>query len=261
MRLCSLWSGGPLGYLEKLSLASAVSVGHAVTLFSYNPTSLIDLPAGVNVDDANNVMSDPRRTRLLKEGHFALASDFFRYEILAKRLGCWIDLDLIFLRQLPPCEYLFGWESEYSINGAVLALPNGALLDTLRKIPEKNWLPPYFGPRRTFQYLLNRAFGPVYLEDLPWGAVGPELITYLVKAHGIEHLAQPREAFYPVRYQDAKKLYDQSDAVDQLIADSTITVHMWNSKLRELAKRPPPPNSFVGRMCSRYSVDICTASA
>lgn len=244
-----------MGYLERLTLASAISVGHRVTLFSYEPNSLTRLPAGVEIGDARNVMSDPRRTRLLKDGHFALASDFFRYEILAKGLGCWIDLDLIFLRQLPASDYLFGWESERSINGAVLALPNGTLLEAARKIPEKNWLPPYFGPRRRCQYWLRRAFGPVYLEDLPWGAVGPELITYLVKAHGLEHLAQPREVFYPVRYQDAKKLYEQSETVDQLITANTITVHMWNSSLRELTKQPPPPDSFVGRMCSRYAVD------
>jgi len=39
-RLNSLWIGEQLGYLEKLTLASALSVGHLFTIYSYTAEKL-----------------------------------------------------------------------------------------------------------------------------------------------------------------------------------------------------------------------------
>jgi len=256
MRLVSLWCAGKLGYLERLTLASAMSVGHEVTVYSYTPHTLIDLPAGVALADANEVMSDPLRTRYFRDGHMALGSDFFRYEALANDLGCWIDLDLIFLKAVRASEYIFGWENAASINGAVLKLPSGPLLNALRTIPSKNWLPPYFGPIRTMRYWAKRMRGLVPLEDLPWGSAGPGMLTHLVGAYGLEPFAHKREVFYPLPYESAQRLYDVDDFVERLISPETVTIHLWNSRLRALAKEPPPANSFIARMCAQHKVDI-----
>ena len=43
-RLNSLWIGEQLGYLERLTLASALSVGHSFTLYSYAPEKLREVP-------------------------------------------------------------------------------------------------------------------------------------------------------------------------------------------------------------------------
>ena len=56
-RLNSLWIGEQLGYLEKLTLASALSVGHSFTLYSYTPEKLREVPNGVEIRDANEVAS------------------------------------------------------------------------------------------------------------------------------------------------------------------------------------------------------------
>ena len=258
MQLFSLWFGKKVGYLEQLTLASAMAVGHAVTVYSYDLSSLTNLPSGVALADANEVMSDPGRTRLFRDGHMALGSDFFRYEALAQGRGCWIDLDLIFLRPLPQLEFLFGWENGASINGAVLRLPAGSLLDELRMIPAKNWLPPYFGPLRTLKYWSARLRGPVPLEDLPWGSAGPAMITYLIEMHGLEAKAQPTDVFYPLPYESARLLYSAPGLVEEHLSDRTVTIHMWNSKLRELAKSPPPPASYIARMCSQFGIDVAS---
>lgn len=252
----TLWFGERLGYLERLSIASAQAVGHAVTLYSYDYRTLSGVPEGVDVRDAREVMSDPRRTKLF-EGRFkALGSDFFRYEIFQHRLGYWADLDVIFLKPLAFAQdYVFGWENDgISVNGAVLRLPAGPVLDELRAIPEENWCPPFFGPRRKLAYLAQRIRGPVKLEDLPWGAAGPAMITYLARKHGVLGQAQPKEVFYPLPYDRAQALFDKSEVVESLVQPTTVAIHMWNSRLRDLVDQPPPDDSYIAKLCRQHGV-------
>ena len=257
-RLNSLWFEGRLGYMERLSIASARAAGHPITLFSYRPETLRGVPDGVEVRDAREVMNDERRVRLFDGRYKALGSDFFRYELFAKSLGYWIDLDVVILRPLQfDSDHVFGWEHETSINGAVLYLPpTSPILRDLRAIPEKNWRPPFFGPRRTLLYYWRRASrGTVLLEDLPWGSAGPALITYLAHKYGMLDLAQPREAFYPVPYDRAEDLFAEANIVDSLITPETRAIHLWHSRLNRWYERAPPSGSYMARLCRKFGID------
>jgi hypothetical protein len=255
-RLNALWFGDRLAYLEQLSILSALAHGHAYTLYSYKPESLQGVPAGVEVRDAAEVMSDPRRVRYFEGKFKALGSDFFRYELMAKSLGYWVDLDLIFVRPLDlPGDYVFGWEGPKSINGAVLKLPAGSpMLEELRNIPERNWCPPYFGPRSKLKYHWQRLRGPVELEDLPWGSAGPGMIAYLAKKYGLLGITQPIDVFYPLPYTGARKLFGPAEAIERLIMPNTLAIHMWHSSLGDLVDRPPPTGSYIEKLCRRYDV-------
>lgn len=255
-RLNALWFGDRLGYLEQLSIKTALAQGHSYTLYSYSPEKLSGVPVGVKVRHAAEVMSDPRRVRHFDGKFKALGSDFFRYELLAKSLGYWVDLDLIFVRPLDLHEeYVFGWESPGSLNGAVLKLPAGsAMLEELRNIPEQNWCPPFFGPRTRLRYYWQRARGDVQLEDLPWGSAGPGMITYLVKKNGLATKAQATHVFYPLPYSEAKMLYGPASEVEALIKPDTIAIHMWHSHLGELAKNAPPEGSYISQLCRQYEI-------
>ena len=253
----SLWFGDQLGYLEQLSIRTALAAGHPYTLYSYEPGKLSRVPDGVQVADAREVMSDPRRIRYFEGKFKALGSDFFRYEIFAQSLGYWADLDVIFLRPLQfDDDYVFGWEKKNSINGAVLKIPTGsAMLEQLRNIPERDWCPPFFGPRRRLNYYIQRLRGHVELEDLPWGAAGPAMITYLANALGLARKAQPVPVFYPVPYARAEMLFGPAQQVHSLITSETTAVHMWHSRLHTLAKQPPPRGSYIDELCREYDVD------
>lgn len=254
----TLWFGGRLRYLEQLSIVSAMAVGHAVNLFSYDPKSISGVPAGVSVRDAREVMADPRRTRLFDGKFKALGSDFFRYEIFAKEMGYWVDLDVIFLKPLIfDDSYVFGWENDEStsINGAILRLPNGPFLEELRSIPEENWCPPFFGPKQRVKYYWNRLTrGKVELEDLPWGVAGPGMITHLVKKFGLIEKVQPKEVFYPISYHDAAVIFEDVSVVEGRLSPNTAAIHMWNSRLRDLVNEPPRAGSYVADLCDRFGV-------
>lgn len=256
-RLNTLWFEGRLGYMERLSLASARAQGHPVTIFSYQPQSLSSVPDGVEVRDAREVMDDPTRIRLFDGPFKALGSDFFRYELFAKDMGYWVDLDVVLLRPLDfGIDHVFGWEHERSINGAILRLPpDSAILHELRTVPEKNWCPPFFGPRRTVQYWWTRfRKGEVRLEDLPWGSAGPALITYLVRKHGMLGLAQPRDVFYPVRYENAEDLFLNAEAVEAEVTPRTRAIHLWHSRLAHWYDRAPPAGSYMDGLCRAHGI-------
>lgn len=256
-RLNALWFEGRLGYLERLSIASAMKQGHAVTVYSYKPETLTNVPDGADLRHASEVMDDPRRVQLFDGKFKALGSDFFRYELFDKKLGYWIDLDVILLQPLDFADpYVFGWEHERSINGAILRLPaDSPMLAEFRAIPEKNWLPPFFGPRRRLNYYLQRLRGEVKLEDLPWGVAGPEMITYLVRKYGLQAHVQPQDVFYPLTYERAQDLFADASVVQALLTPETRAIHMWHSRLKELATRPPPAGSYIDLACRAHGVD------
>ena len=97
-RLNSLWIGEQLGYVERLTMVSALSVGHPFRLYSYSPDKLRGVPNGVEVRDANEVVPYPTLARYFDVGLAALGTDFFRYAMQAKGFGYWVDLDLYFIK-------------------------------------------------------------------------------------------------------------------------------------------------------------------
>jgi hypothetical protein len=256
-RLNSLWVGDRLGYIERLCLISALSVGHPFTLYSYTPKTVRGVPDGVDLRDAREIMSEDKFVRQSGAGAIAIRSDFFRYALLAQDRGYWVDMDFYFLKPLEfEVPYVFGWERDGSINNAVLRIPpRSDMVRDLCDLPNTNWRPPFFGPRRSALYYWARLTkGDVRVEDLPWGVTGPELVTYVARKHGVAQLAQKKSIFYPVPYEDAKVLFDAASIVEGMIKPETHAVHMWHSRLGDLVKKPPVRNSFLDVICRRFEI-------
>jgi hypothetical protein len=97
--------------------------GHTVLLHTYN--EIDDLPEGVQCVDANEIIPQDKIFKHNKTGSYALFSDIFRYELLKKVNGVYVDCDVYCLKPLyiQNRDYLLGYEDDNKINGAVLALP------------------------------------------------------------------------------------------------------------------------------------------
>jgi hypothetical protein len=257
-RLNSLWVGNRLGYIERLCLASAVAVGHPFTLYSYTPEVLDALPQGVDLRDAREVMPEEKLVRYSDSGAVQLGANFFRYALLAKGLGYWVDMDFCFLKPLDFKEpYVFGWEYENWINNAVLRIPaNSDMAHELCSLPQTNRRPPWFGPKRTLLYYWARlSKGDIRVEDLPWGTFSSGMVTYVAKKYRIAEQAQKPEVFYPVRWKDAPALFGPASVIEEMITPETAAVHMWYSRLIRFIDRPPPPGSYVDVLCRKYGID------
>lgn len=256
-RLSSLWVGDQLSYTERLCMRSAIQSGHPFTLYSYTPDALRGVPPDVDLRDAREVMPVENLVSYSDTGSFALGANFFRYALLSKG-GYWVDMDFCFVRPLDFDEdYVFGWEHEGWINNAVLRSPaDSAFVGDLRRIPATNVRPPWFGPKRSLKYFLQRLTkGPVRVQDLPWGTYSSGMVTYLAKRHDLTRFAQPPAVFYPVRWRDARLVFEDRELVEKLIAPETRAVHLWHSRVVDQAGKPPPKGSFIAAMCDRFGVD------
>lgn len=131
----SMWTGAPLTRLELLTLASFTDHGHKFRLWLYEPIS-IQLPRGVFIENAADIIprsqifrreyEDPKR-KLGKGSLGAPFSDLFRYKLIHKMGGWWVDMDVTCLRPLShQDEYVFRCHNEMDVVGSVLKCPQGS---------------------------------------------------------------------------------------------------------------------------------------
>lgn len=255
--LNSLWVGSELGYIERLCLLSALSVGHQFTIYSYEHEKLL-VPAGVLVKDAREIMPEHRLLRYSDSGAVQLGANLFRYELMRSGVGLWVDMDFCFLKPVDTArDYIFGWEFENWINNAILMTPADAEITyDLCTVPRSNRCPPWYGPKRRLLYFLRRLRGPIHVADFPWGTFSSGMLTYLVKKHGLSNFACAPEVFYPIRWRDAQLAFEPNSSIWHAIRPKTRAVHFWSSRIAAQTKRPPPRGSLVEELCREYGVEV-----
>ena len=87
----SLWIGDRLSTLERLSVCSFLANGHEYHLYVYD--DVINVPSEVSIKDANEIL--PQSELFKVNGSLALFSDWFRWELLLRSGGIWVDMDLV----------------------------------------------------------------------------------------------------------------------------------------------------------------------
>lgn len=260
--LHTLWVEGRLGWLEQACLASAVAAGHPVTLYAYR--SVEGAPEGVAVADAEAVMPFSRMRRH-KGGSWSLGSNLFRYEAQRQGRGIWIDADVYILRPLPVPRppVLFAWQKPGLVNGAVFwAAPESGLIERLDAYLAQTHIVPYWMSwRKRLPYALRKRLGlrPLPLEAHKWGVAGPRAITFAAGELGLLDHALPAETFYPYGPKRARDAFDPSVDILALTTPETVGIHLWNEAIRDLKKGPPPPGSFMARICAEQGIDPAEA--
>jgi hypothetical protein len=251
-----LWIGGTLGWIEQLSLRSFLAHGHPVRLFTYGPVGKI--PEGVETRDGREIL--PLETiegNRYANGSYALASNLFRYALLARNAGLWADIDVICVRPIAiDAPVIVGRENEQSLNGAVLYWRHDLAIaaeavDAFRPGHVPNWL----ALRKRVGPLLRQLAGrDIHPRDLPHGTFGPKEVTALIKRHGLIHLAEAPEVFYPLAPKQAVEAFAPSLRYDDIVTPRTLTVHLWNEKLGTIKRQVPNPQSIVGRLAARHGI-------
>lgn len=84
----SFWRG-PVTWIERLSVASMLEVGHRVEVFSYEPESLSSSGLGCEVHDAREIIPIPDDILPRDRGTTAEAvlSDVFRLHLMRQERG------------------------------------------------------------------------------------------------------------------------------------------------------------------------------
>lgn len=168
----SLWVGGPLNLIQKISLASFVYYGHEMTLYVYDMD--LEVPDGVIKKDARKIV--PENEIFYHMGKLAPFADYFRYKMMKKTGSMWVDADTICFTDdfFDDREFVFIHEltdPDMYAQG-VLKLPKDSqILDDL--ITESSKIKKNFA------------------EELQWGNLGPGLLTSLVNKYNLNKHAVP----------------------------------------------------------------------
>ncbi|MEM7619934.1 MAG: hypothetical protein AAF228_05660, partial [Pseudomonadota bacterium] len=258
-RLNALWVSGSLSYIEQLCLTSALQAGHEVTLYTYY--DVLNVPNGVDVRDAREIMPEDQLIKYDKKGKisYALGSDIFRYSLMQQSKGYWIDTDVYILKPLVfEQDIVLGWQYENSVNGAVLYIKQNTLL--LRKLMEHvtsyPCIPPWWSIRNKGSQKLKALFGvPKPVERMKWGVYGPHAITYFVKELQLENQIMSQDIFYPNPWQNSKDIFFAGFDISSCVTSNTKAIHLWNENIKEFKKLPPAPNSFLDKACQKHGIN------
>lgn len=176
----AFWFGGPLPPLAWLCISSFVRFGHRVHLYSYDQLSL---PSGVKGRPADSVL--PRESVRFVHGSYSTFSNVFRYALLEKAGGWWIDTDVLCLgNPIPVCNIAFAEEQSGRFNTALMKFPKGHPLvkDLLAQAQNGD------------------------LDQIAWGDLGGTLLTTVINKHRVGSLAQPKQTFYPLHWLESYKV-------------------------------------------------------
>ena len=253
-QLASLWIGDALGPIERASARSFLAQGNCLTLYAYGPVA--NVPEGVRLKDAREILGADQIIREKKTGSPALHSDIFRYALMEKSDAIWVDLDIIALRPFNfPSPYIFGYETETFVNGAVLHLPkNSKTLQALLKYkPGFRSIPPYLTGLRKKKYQVRAwlAGGGIPIEKWPWGALGPRALTYFLRQSGEIQYALSTSAFYAIALKETERFLIPGGIRAGDIPADAWAVHLWGKDLRKLLNEKyhgeVPAGSFLSK--------------
>jgi hypothetical protein len=234
--VASLWVGGALTPYEVLCMRSFLDHGIGYRLYTYED---LPVPEGVERRDAAQICPPSAIFRLepgIGHGSLAPFSDIFRYELLLREGGWWVDTDVVCLRpDLPPRDTFFARESPELVNCAVLRFPPGHAV--MRCCRDKA--------------LARRA-------DPAWGATGPGLLTAVLAEQGLLEQAAPPACCYPVGWAELLDLFDpeKAGAVGARVAPA-FALHLWNEITRRNAinkQVAPPAGAFLDGLMQRHAI-------
>jgi len=229
----TLWIGPSLSVIEQLSLTSFIKCGHRVELFTYD--EIQNIPEGVILRDGNEILSETKIFKYKARPSYAGFSNWFRYVMLFKEGGVWVDTDVVCLKPFDfDTDLFFGMQQADYFNVAVLgAEPEIEILGFLAKQAED---PNKFLPYDTFndkrKKLKRKYLQGNHRGNIRWGELGPNGFTKAINYFGYSGRALPLTAFYPIHYTCWPTIFDQTyPSVDAYFPDS-YAIHLWNEMMR-----------------------------
>ena len=219
------WHGERLPPLVWACMRSFVEKGHHLRVFSYGAPAL---PDGVEPADAREISETGPQADYRAIGAF---SDLFRYKLLYRCGGWWVDTDVYCVaRELPLASYAWAEQEPGIVNGAIL------------KFPARD---PLCG--EMLQRAIERSRRPV-----EWGAIGPDLLTAFLAKRRNPVPWGTTDSFYPWNWREAALAwFPETKAAAVLRMKNAAFVHLWFYSLRQMGidlARDPPPGSLWADM-------------
>jgi hypothetical protein len=226
----SLWIGGKLSTLERLSILSHLRHGHEYHLWVYEDT---EVPDGVIVEDGNEILPESEIFCYQADegkGSVSAFSNLFRYKLLKDRGGWWCDTDVVALKP-------FEFEDDYVFASEVDRNGSSSPTTCVIKAPTDSAVMNY----------CYREAGSVDRSTLEWGTIGPYLLAESVFLFDLTEHVRPPASFCPTNWFDAKI---DPPLHEWVITDRSYAVHLWHEMWRRngLDKDAEYPGSLYERL-------------
>jgi mannosyltransferase OCH1-like enzyme len=195
----SLWIG-PIGTMERMCIRSYTGRGVEFHLYSYNPLLERERASLLYIHDANEILPANKIPLFPSPSIF---SDFFRYALLMKKGGYYVDMDTICLQRefWSGLDYGFARDNidQYYISGFAMKAPkkseimthchdwiNGLTAEERAKLGHMD-IGPYLVQKMVPQFKLETYVAPKdQMDPIPWDKitdiVNPEKAEDLMKA-------------------------------------------------------------------------------
>ena len=169
-----LWVRGNLSAVERLCVESFVRQDFKVILWTYG--GLDNCPEGAQLRDAREILSESE-IFLNRQGSLAGFSDYFRYAVLSKIGGLYVDTDVYALKPAHMMQ-----TQKYLVSERVPNVPHQVKIN-----PNVMFNP---SPERGDIVDLAFAYSSRFKKtEVNWGEIGPELLTAICSiypTHGYE---------------------------------------------------------------------------
>jgi hypothetical protein len=261
----TLWIGPELGWMEQLCLKSFLDHGHEVVLYTYDKVK--NVPKGVRMADANDVLPSDNIIRHANTGSPAYHADIFRLHMLQQTDNIWADTDAFCCQpwDIKRGKHFHGWISDKKpqVNNGVLRLPKTSktLKAMLEFTSDEYPIPPWLkeNERAELQALKDKGQG-VHVSLMPWGVWGPDALTWFLNDTGEIKYSQDKHVIYPVPFSTGRYLLipGRVEDVRAMIKEDTLSIHFWGRRFRNiLAKRfggVLADGCYADELCKRHNI-------
>lgn len=232
--LRTLWHGARIGAYQWLCLKSFADRGHRVEVFTYDRDA--DFPPWLHVRDAREILPEDRVLRPLADGKVGIHANLFRYALLERLGGWWIDPDVMLMQKdLPDGDiYVAAPDAFRRTPVAVLKIPaNHSLMVEARRRADM-------------------------LDDDPveWERAGVALFGELAARSDI--LSQATDGLGPVSWLNVPDLFDpgKREELRRAAADARF-LHMQGEVWRRAGiptQLAPPEGSYLAELLDRQGI-------
>lgn len=206
----SLWIGGELSPMEQLSIASFLAHGHEYHLYSYGEVG--GLPKGAVLKNAEEILPKAAIFQYQQHPSYSGFSNFFRYRLLLRKGGWWVDIDVVCLKPFAFDEpYVFASEQ---IQGAEVAASAVIKVPAGSEIMAFNW------------HLSLASPDPAAAA---WGQFGPKLMARAISKFDLSQFLLPANVFCPFSYDEWETVLAPREIT---FGEATHAVHLWNEMWR-----------------------------
>ncbi len=229
----SLWIGDSLSPIEQLALSSFIHHGHSVELFTYGKVR--NIPSGVTLRNGEEILAKKKIFMYNKRPSYAAFANWFRYVMLYKEGGVWIDTDVVCLQPFNFQQAIFfGNEQHDKINNAVIgALPNMEIFDFLaNQAANPNQFLPFDTIRDKRRKLVRKFLRGNKRGDLKWGETGPIGLTRAINHYNLMENVLPITAFYPIHSSCWTTIFDETYSDPSRYFPDSYAIHLWNEMMR-----------------------------